>query len=151
MIDEAYAAEPALGLRRRLAAGVRHVDNWWQFARFATVGASGYVVNLLVFWLSVHSLALDHRLAATFAFIVAVTNNFAWNRHWTFRAGAGHMGFQAARFLTVSIGAFLLSLAVLEGLVQAGAPEVAAQAVAILCATPVNFVGNRLWSFRLHS
>ena len=147
MIDEART----LSLRRRVGAGVRVVENWWQLARFAVVGASGYVVNLAVFWIAVHPLGLDHRLAATLAFLVAVSNNFYWNRHWTFRAGGGHAGFQAARFLTVSIAAFLISLVVLELLVRAGAPEVAAQAIAIVCATPVNFVGNRLWSFRLHA
>ena len=30
----------------------------------------------------------------------------------------------------------------------AGAPEVPAQAIAVACATPLNFVGNKLWSFR---
>ena len=149
MIEEVHAAP--LSLRRRVQAGVRHVDNWWQFARFALVGASGYVVNLAVFWLAVHPLGLDHRVGATLAFLVAVSNNFHWNRHWTFRARGGHAGFQAARFFAVSIGAFLFSLVVLELLVRAGVPELAAQAVAILCATPVNFVGNRLWSFRLHA
>ena len=151
MIEDAQTAPPQVSLRRRVSAGVRIVENWWQFARFAAVGASGYAVNLVVFWSAVHPLGLDHRLAATLAFLVAVTNNFIWNRHWTFRARGGHAGFQAARFFAVSIGAFLLSLAVLELLVQAGVPELAAQAVAILCATPVNFVGNRLWSFRLHA
>ena len=147
MIEQASS----LTLRRRVSAGVRVVDNWWQFARFGAVGASGYVVNLLVFWIAVHPLGLDHRVGATLAFVVAVSNNFYWNRHWTFEAGAGHAGFQAARFFAVSIGAFLFSLLVLELLVQAGVPELAAQAIAIVCATPVNFVGNRLWSFRLHS
>ena len=151
MIDDAYVQEAPLTVRRRMVAGVRHSGNWWQFARFAAVGASGYAVNLAVFAVAVGPLGLGHRLAATLAFAVAVSNNFVWNRHWTFRAGAGHAGFQAARFLTVSVGAFLLSLAVLELLVRAGTPEVAAQAAAIVCATPVNFVGNRLWSFRLQS
>lgn len=137
-------------LHRRVRDGARHRHNWWQLARFAAVGASGYVVNLLVFWAATHPAALDHRIAATLAFMVAVTNNFVWNRHWTFDARAGHAGFQAARFLVVSVGAFLLSLAILELLVvSAGLPELAAQAIAIVCATPVNFVGNRLWSFAL--
>ena len=47
------------------------------------------------------------------AFCVAVTNNFLWNRHWTFRATDGHMGFQAARFFTVSVLALGLNLIVL--------------------------------------
>ena len=50
-------------------------------------------------------------LAATCAFVVAVANNFWWNRHWTFGAADGHAGFQAARFFTVSVAAFLFAAA----------------------------------------
>ncbi len=49
-------------------------------------------------------------------------NNFWLNRHWTFAARDGHAGFQAARFFTVSVVAFLFSLAVLELLVRGSAP-----------------------------
>jgi putative flippase GtrA len=39
---------------------------------------------------------------------------------------------------------------VLELLVSvAGLPEVAAQAIAIVVATPLNFIGNKMWSFAL--
>jgi putative flippase GtrA len=77
-----------------------------------------------------------------------VTNNFAWNRHWTFDARAGHAGFQAARFLIVSLVAFLFNLAFLELLVSVlGLSEVPAQAIAVALATPMNFVGNKLWTF----
>ena len=38
-------------------------------------------------------------------------------------------------------------LVVLHLLVQLGVGEVLAQAVAIVVVTPVNFVGNKLWSF----
>jgi putative flippase GtrA len=77
-----------------------------------------------------------------------VTNNFLWNRHWTFRATDGHMGFQAARFFTVSVLALGLNLIVLELLVSvADMEKLLAQAIAILAATPLNFIGNKLWSF----
>ena len=127
---------------------MRHSRNWWQLVRFTAVGASGYVVNLVVFAVCVHGLSIDYRLAAVAAFLVAVTNNFWWNRHWTFDARGGHAGHQAARFLVVSVGAFLVNLAVLELLVAgAGLPELAAQAIAVAAATPCNFVGNKLWTF----
>ena len=58
--------------------------------------------------------------AAALAFCVAVTNNFLWNRHWTFQATDGHAGFQAARFLTVSLLALGFNLIVLELLVSVG-------------------------------
>ena len=31
----------------------------------------------------------------------------------------------------------------------AGVPEVPAQAIAIVSATPLNFIGNKMWSFRI--
>jgi putative flippase GtrA len=146
MSDEATVALP---LHRRVRAGMRYADNWLQLVRFGLVGASGYVVNLTVFAFTVHVAEVDYRIAAVLAFVVSVANNFWWNRRWTFDARAGHAGFQAARFLTVSVAAFLFSYAVLLTLVGvAGLPEVAAQAIAILAATPLAFLGQKLWSFR---
>ena len=138
-----------LGLHVRVRHGLRRSHNWFQLVRFACVGASGYVVNLAVFALAVHGVGVDYRIAATLAFLVAVTNNFFWNRHWTFDARDGHAGFQAARFFAVSVAAFAFNLAALTLLVDLGGlPEVPAQAIAIVLATPVSFAGNKLWSFR---
>lgn len=134
--------------RDRVRHGVRDADNWWQLARFTAVGASGYVVNLITFALCVHVLDLDFRVAAVLAFLVAVTNNFWWNRHWTFEARAGHAGHQAARFLVVSVAAFGVNFAILEALVTgADVKELLAQAIAVAAATPCNFIGNKLWTF----
>jgi dolichol-phosphate mannosyltransferase len=126
---------------------MRQKQNWWQLVRFTAVGASGYVVNLGTFALAM-DLGHDYRVAAVVAFLVAVTNNFLWNRHWTFDAADGHPGRQAARFLIVSVGGFLVNLVLLELLVAAGLPEIGAQALAVAAATPCNFLGNRLWTFR---
>ena len=132
----------------RVREGVRRRHNWVQLTKFCAVGGSGYVVNLAVFTLSVELAGLHHLLAATVAFVVAVTNNFWWNRHWTFGASDGHAGFQAARFFAVSVGAFVFAAAILELLVSgAEMAEIPAQAISIVAATPVNFVGNKMWSF----
>ena len=151
MLDEATADLPAvpLPLRHRVRHGLRRPHNWFQLVRFAAVGASGYVVNLATYTLCLHVAGLHYLAAGTVAFVVAVTNNFVWNRHWTFRARDGHAGFQAARFFAVSVAAFLFSLGMLEVLVGGlGVDKVLAQAIAIVTATPLNFVGNKLWSFR---
>ncbi|MGI8512209.1 MAG: GtrA family protein [Solirubrobacteraceae bacterium] len=149
MSDEATTADLPLPMRARVRDGVRHPANWMQLVRFALVGASGYVVNLATYALALHGLGVHYRGAATIAFLVAVSNNFIWNRHWTFDARAGHAGFQAARFFAVSVIAFGCSLAMLELLVAGlGVGELPAQAAAIVAATPVSFLGNKLWSFR---
>ena len=146
--DFAATVEAPPRLRARMQAGVRTPANWLELVRFGIVGASGYVVNLLVFSLVLHGGGAHYRVAATAAFVVAVANNFFWNRHWTFRARDGHAGHQSARFLTVSLLAFGFNLLILELLVAGfGAPEVPAQALAIVAATPLSFMGNKLWSF----
>lgn len=131
-----------------MRAGLRHGRNWLQLLRFAAVGASGYVVNLATFAVLLHITGLDYRLAATGAFLVAVTNNFLWNRRWTFRATDGSVRGQAARFLSVSVAAFAFNLLALWLLVERSSiSEVPAQAAAIIAATPLSFLGNKLWSF----
>lgn len=145
---DASTAELPLPIATRVRLGLRHGANWLQLIRFGLVGASGYVLNLVVYSICVHPLAIDYRLSAGIAFVIALGNNFLWNRHWTFKAGDGHAGHQGARFVVVSLLAFGLNLIVLQGLVGAGLAKVPAQALAVLAATPANFLGNRLWTFR---
>ncbi len=143
----APVAQPRRRAHVRITAGLRRSHNWLQLVKFCAVGGSGYVVNLCVFAVAVELLGVHHLVGATLAFLVAVTNNFWWNRHWTFRARDGHAGFQAARFFAVSVVAFVLAATVLELLVRAGVSELPAQAISIVVATPLNFVGNKMWSF----
>jgi putative flippase GtrA len=130
-----------------LGRELRRAVHWLELARFAVVGASGYAINLAVFAAAIAA-HVDYRVAAAAAFGVALLNNFAWNRLWTFRDARGSARAQAARFVVVSVAAFLLSLAVLDSLVRLGAPELPAQAAAVLAVTPVSFLANKLWSFR---
>jgi dolichol-phosphate mannosyltransferase len=142
------AADWTWGVIRRIHLGTRKPDNWMQLFKFGLVGASGYVVNLVVFALLTGPLGLHHIAAAVGAFVVAVSNNFVWNREWTFRAREGHAGFQAARFFAVSLIGLGLNLAILELLVSgAGLAELPSQALAVALAMPVNFIGNKLWTF----
>ncbi len=136
-----------LATARRIGVGARQSANWVQLLRFGLVGVSGYVINLGVFALLLQTLSLHHVLAAIGAFVVAVSSNFYWNRHWTFRASNGHAGFQAVRFFTISVGALAVNLLMLEALVGAGMGELPSQAIAVATAMPVNFVGNKLWTF----
>ncbi|MGH2888842.1 MAG: GtrA family protein [Solirubrobacteraceae bacterium] len=149
MPDELTSAVP-LPFRHRVRLGIRKPHNWLQLIRFAAVGASGYVVNLAVFAACVHLLAVDYKLAAVIAFAVSVLNNFLWNRHWTFSTQReAHPVEQGVKFFAVSLVAFGFSYAVLVSLVDgAGFPKVVAQALSIAAATPLSFVGQKLWSFR---
>jgi dolichol-phosphate mannosyltransferase len=136
-------------LARRVHIGSRRSENWIQLLQFGLVGASGYLINIGAFALLVKGAGIHHILAAVLSFCLAVTNNFLLNRTWTFRdARGGHAGFQAARFLAVSVGGLGVNLLVLYGLADvANAPVVASQAIAVAVAMPFNFIGNKLWTF----
>ncbi len=77
-----------------------------------------------------------------------MTNNYLWNRLWTFRHQRGHFAYQGMRFLVVAIVALSANLVILRLLVALGVGKILAQAIAIVLVTPLNFVGNKLWSFR---
>jgi dolichol-phosphate mannosyltransferase len=130
---------------RRWDHALRNPHNWIQLAKFAIVGASGYVINLLVFAALV---GWGVHVAATISFVAAAANNYLWNRLWTFRHERGHIALQGAKFLVVSLAALGANIAVLAILVELGVPKVPAQAAAIVLVTPLSFLGNKLWSFR---
>jgi dolichol-phosphate mannosyltransferase len=132
---------------QRFGAAAREPANWAQLLRFSLVGGCGYAINLAVFAALTKGAGLHHVLAATLAFCIAVTNNFFWNRHWTFGPGEGAATFQAARFLAVSVASLMLNLGALQLLVSAGMDQLPAQAIAVAAAMPFNFLGNRLWTF----
>jgi putative flippase GtrA len=137
-------------LRARAGHALRQRHNWAQLAKFCVVGASGYVVNLAVYAALLKGADFHYIPAATCSFVVAVTNNYLWNRLWTFRHNRGHFAFQGLRFFVVAVIAYLGNLAILAALVALGLGEIVSQAIAIVLVTPANFIGNKLWSFRRH-
>jgi putative flippase GtrA len=136
-----------LAARARAARALRRPANWMQLAKFATVGATGYAVNLGIYTALLRGAGWHYIYAATVSFLVAVTNNYLWNRLWTFRDQRGHVGFQGLRFFTVAVVAYGANLGILSALIALGMDKVAAQAIAIVLVTPLNFIGNKLWSF----
>lgn len=145
MTRPAATLQPA---RPRLVASLLSVRNWQQLGKFCVVGAVGYLINLAVYDALLHQ-GLHYLVAATCSFLVAVTSNYTWNRLWTFREHRGHLGIQGMRFFLVSLAALGANLLVLHLLVAyGGLGRLLAQAVAIVFVTPLNFVGNKLWSFR---
>ncbi len=126
---------------------LRAPHNWVQLAKFCVVGASGYAINLAVYTALLKWAGLHYLGAAFVSFLVAVSNNYWWNRHWTFRGDRGHFAYQGMRFAAVSAVALAANLGILRVLVALGVGKIVAQAIAIVAVTPLNFVGNKLWSF----
>jgi putative flippase GtrA len=81
-------------------------------------------------------------------FIVSVFTNYYLNRRWTFRS-TGDVRRELPRFFAVSVTAYVGQLAVfwaLHGLLHVA--PIPSQLVAIACVMPINFIFNKLWSFR---
>jgi len=135
-------------LTARAVRALRSPHNWIQLAKFGIVGTTGYVVNLVVYALLLNEANLHYVAAATGSFLVAASWNYWWNRNWTFRAQRGHFGIQGMRFFIVSATVYGANIAVLAALVSAGLGKIVAQAVAVVLVTPLNFLGNKLWSYR---
>jgi putative flippase GtrA len=140
----ASVTAPTLRDRARHALGQRH--NWEQLVKFCVVGASGYLINLVIY---TALLGIGAHKAALVSFVVSAASNYWWNRHWTFVGYKGHFGAQGMRFLLVSLialGVNQLWLALFLDLVGLG--KIVSQAISIILVTPLNFLGNKLWSFR---
>jgi putative flippase GtrA len=143
---ERTSALPPVALRA--AEALRRPANWVQLAKFAAVGASGYAVNLGIYAALLHA-GVHFRFAAIVSFVVSAASNYLLNRVWTFRAERGHFAYQGMRFLAVSVVALAANQVWLTVFLWLGAGKIVAQAIAIVFLMPLNFLGNKLWSFRL--
>ena len=175
--DAATPSGSAVPVQRSGAGGGLRAS-LWQFVRFCVVGGSGVVVNLIVFTLvllvwqlasghihsasglvsSVHGLvvkkdtqglpAVAAYLANAAGFIVSVMTNYYLNRRWTFRSTKDVSG-ELPKFFTVSLIAYGGQLAIFWLLrEQAQLAPIPSQLMAIVFVMPINFIANKLWSFR---
>ncbi len=130
----------------RTVAALRSRHNWIQLVKFGVVGASGYVINLAVF---AALLGWGAHIAAAISFVVSAASNYWWNRRWTFARQKGSFAYQGARFFIVALGALIVNqLWLVVFLDLLGWGKIVSQAVAIILVTPLNFIGNKLWSFK---
>jgi putative flippase GtrA len=141
--------QPSLFHRVRKRRGVR------QFVKFGIVGASGFVVNFVIFTLLQqivpnHADPLPYNVIYSIAFLAGGVSNYFLNRIWTFKS-TGHAGSEAAKFLSVSVLALIVGL-VISALV---APPPLAFGhghrtwfLATLSGIVVNFFVNKYWTFR---
>ncbi len=101
-------------------------------------------------------------IAASIGFLLAVINNYIWNRRWTFRSRARKVHYELLTFFVISCGGYLLNILFLTffiwilfallGLEQTSTLPAWANAGAKVSASAVvltyNFVANRFWTFR---
>jgi putative flippase GtrA len=139
---------PLTGLfeRMRQRRGVR------QFVKFGIVGASGFVVNLVIFTLLQrvvpnHTDAGPYYAIYSIAFLAGGVSNYFLNRSWTFRS-TGHAGKEAVQFLSVSVLALIVGLLVSALVAPWLGHGHKTWFVATISGIIVNFFVNKYWTFR---
>jgi putative flippase GtrA len=126
-----------------------------QFVKFGIVGASGFIVNLLIFTLiftftPVAEHLRIYSLAYSISFLAGGVSNYVFNRVWTFRA-TGHPLVQGLQFLIVSAAALGVGLGASHLLEPYLGPGHRLWFVGTISGMVVNFFANKYWTFRSES
>jgi dolichol-phosphate mannosyltransferase len=134
------------------------LNAWWirftnskTFLKFLIVGASGVLVNLLVFTLLLNA-GMNKFIASPIAIEVAILSNFFLNNFWTFRwrNSNASLGVRGLKFNVVSLLSLVLSYAVFVVLSvwMPKVPPQVPQIIGIIPATFVNYFLNSYWTFK---
>ena len=128
-----------------------------RFPRFAVVGASGTVVNLVVLYLGQEFLfrtiapeGTRLNFSLSLAVFVATINNFTWNRLWTWHDRREHVRTPVAlQFAQYGVACWLgiLLQFVITKLLVGHVHYLVANVVSIVIASVANFVVNDNWTF----
>lgn len=74
-----------------------------QLIKFCTVGFSGMIVDFGTTWLCKEKLGINKYISNSVGFILAASNNYIWNRLWTFESKTENIPTEYISFLIVSI------------------------------------------------
>ncbi|MEO9169836.1 MAG: GtrA family protein [Candidatus Baltobacteraceae bacterium] len=123
-----------------------------QFVKFGIVGASGFLVNLIVFTLlqrvdPQHALAMHYYVLYSVSFLAGGVSNYWLNRVWTFRS-EGHAIREGAQFLTVSVIALAFGLFASWLVAPYFGHGHKTWFIATVAGIFVNFFVNKYWTFK---
>ena len=135
---------------KNLVGYLHHKKITNEFIKFAFVGLIGTFINLLVLYSLTEFAGFYYIISAIFAFVVSATNNFILNKIWTFKEKIRHRIFSKYfKFFSVSIIALLVNLLFLYLFTEFfKIYYMVSQVLAIGAALIINFLGNKIWTFR---
>jgi putative flippase GtrA len=119
-----------------------------QASKYLTVGVIGTLINLVVLYVSVEFFHLHYLFGACLGFVLAISNNFYFNKKWTFHNHSNHYLKQYEKYFLVSLACAGLGLGILFVLVEFfNFWYILAQIIGIILAGIVSFLSNKCWSF----
>lgn len=120
-----------------------------KFFKYSIVGVSGTILDLVFLFIFVEFLFLGVILGSVLSFIIAATNNFIFNKIWTFNNKSKEYRHQYIKFLLVSIVGLIITvflMFVFNTLI--GIWYILAKLMTSGIVLMWNFLGNRLWTFK---
>lgn len=133
---------------RHLLRLVRASEEDLKFWKFCLVGASGVVVNMLVY-IPLVSMGLYIGLAYGLATATAMLNNFVWNNLFTWtHLKHDRLWYRMVKFFAVSLSGLAISgAAVIAGNQWLGLNKIISGLIGIGISTGWNFLLNNQWTF----
>lgn len=128
-------------------------SGWWlvllRFVRFGIVGASGMVIDFGVTWLCKEKLRWNKYVSNSLGFVLAATNNYLWNRVWTFESQSEAVVREYTSFVLIAIiGLGLNNLIIYLIHERWKVPFYWSKLIAIGFVTIWNFTMNYVFTFR---
>ena len=74
-----------------------------KFLKFCVVGFSGMVVDFGFTWLCKEKFKWNKYVSNSIGFVLAATNNYIWNRWWTFQSDNANIPIEYGKFLVISV------------------------------------------------
>ena len=74
-----------------------------RFVRFGIVGVSGTLIDFGVTWLCKEKLHWNKYLSNSIGFLLAATNNYTWNRLWTFESQNSEIFREYGTFVLIAL------------------------------------------------
>lgn len=74
-----------------------------KFMKFCLVGFSGMLVDFGATWLCKEKFKWNKYVSNSIGFVLAATNNYIWNRWWTFQSDNANIPIEYGKFLVISV------------------------------------------------
>jgi putative flippase GtrA len=119
-----------------------------RFLKYSAVGFSGTLIDFVVLIFLVEVFAWPVLIANTISFLLAVINNYSWNKLWTYKDKNKRVVHQFTKFLCVSVVGFAINSLLMLIFLKVGIWYVAAKVFIVAIVLIWNFIMNTLWTFR---
>lgn len=116
--------------------------------KFCVVGCSGMIVDFFFTWLCKEKFKWNKYISNSIGFILAATNNYVWNRIWTFQSQNMEVAREYISFIVISlIGLGLNNLIIYLLHEKLHFNFYLSKIIAIGCVTLWNFSLNYVFTF----